>query len=334
MACLATVHSTSVKRARLSQSAHAVKNIGIVLFGGFALPETAAVAEIFQSANALAGTGTALNGQIPYKVCLLSAAGGRIDSSSSVFVWTESVEACRFAEGFWMLFIGGGDGARTAVRDGRLTAWLRRECPRSDLVVPMGDGRLLLEATGSGRAGSNQRWDESASESARYGLSHADVASPLHSALAAVQEDFGTEIARQIADHLVRPPQHTRLTATIRENVPVYVSEKIQASARWFEANCDRPIAIDEAAQVATMSERNFLRRFKIEMGVTPSEYLLYVRLDMCCRLLAETGLPVDKIARRCGLGGGGWLAKLFRKHLATTPTEYRASKRPTSTSS
>lgn len=112
------------------------------------------------------------------------------------------------------------------------------------------------------------------------------------------------------------------------------MSEKIQASARWFEANCDRPIAIDEAAQVAPMSERNFLRRFKIEMGVTPSEYLLYVRLDMCCRLLAETGLPVDKIARRCGLGGGGWLAKLFRKHLATTPTEYRASKRPVSTSS
>lgn len=158
MACLATVHSTSVKRARFSQSARAVKNIGIVLFGGFALPETAAVAEIFQSANALAGTGTTLNGQIPYKVCLLSAAGGRIGSSSSVFVWTESVEAYPFAEGFWMLFIGGGDGARTAVRDGRLTAWLRRECPRSDLVVPMGEGRLLLEATGSGRAGSNQRW--------------------------------------------------------------------------------------------------------------------------------------------------------------------------------
>jgi transcriptional regulator GlxA family with amidase domain len=65
-----------------------------------------------------------------------------------------------------------------------------------------------------------------------------------------------------------------------------------------------------------------------MEMGVTPSDYLLYVRIDMCCRLLVETDLPVDKVARRCGLGSGGWLAKLFRKHLSTTPTEYRANMR------
>jgi len=78
------------------------------------------------------------------------------------------------------------------------------------------------------------------------------------------------------------------------------------------------------------MSERNFLRRFKMEMGVTPSDYLLFVRLDMSCRLLGETNLPVDKIARRCGIGSGGRLSKLFRKHLGTTPTEYRASKRLT----
>jgi transcriptional regulator GlxA family with amidase domain len=95
-----------------------------------------------------------------------------------------------------------------------------------------------------------------------------------------------------------------------------------------LEANGDRPIVIDEAAQVAAMSERNFLRRFKIEMGVTPSDYLLYVRLNMSCRLLIETSLPVDKIARRSGIGSGGRLSKLFRKYLGKTPTEYRSSKR------
>jgi transcriptional regulator GlxA family with amidase domain len=102
------------------------------------------------------------------------------------------------------------------------------------------------------------------------------------------------------------------------------VSEKIKASAKWLETNGQRHISIDEAAQIAGMSERNFLRRFKIEMGVTPSDYLLYVRLDMSCRLLVETDLPVDKVARHCGIGCGGRLAKLFRKHLTTTPTEYR----------
>ena len=338
MECFEAVHSNGVERLGVLQGVRPTRNIGIVLFSGFALPEAATVLEIFQSANALTGTETALSSQTSYKVCLLSAAGGRVDSSSSVFVWTEGVEERRHAEGFHALFIGGGGGVRNAVRDERLTTWLRRECPRSEMVVPIGEGRLLLEAAGLGRAGSTLRWGGRASETHPY--SPADVgvstafAGPLQSALALVQEDFGPEIARQIADHVMPRPERARFTATIRENAPTYVSEKIQASARWLEANGDRQISIDEAAQVAAMSERNFLRRFKIEMGVTPSEYLSYVRLDMCCRLLVETDLPVDKIARRCGLGGGGWLAKLFRKHLSTTPTEYRASKRPIGTSS
>ncbi|MCO4883534.1 helix-turn-helix domain-containing protein, partial [Paraburkholderia caribensis] len=96
------------------------------------------------------------------------------------------------------------------------------------------------------------------------------------------------------------------------------VSDKIMASARWLQANVDRPISIDHAAQIAAMSERNFLRRFKNEMGTTPSDYLLQARLGMSCRMLVQTRLPIDKIARRCGIGSGGHLAKLFRKHLST----------------
>jgi transcriptional regulator GlxA family with amidase domain len=250
-----------------------------------------------------------------------------------VFVWTERVEERRHLEGFHALFVSGGGEVRNAVRDERLTAWLCRECQRSELVVPLGEGRLLLDAAGFGCAGGAQRWGRRASETSyQYGPLDMGVSmaipSPLQNALALVEEDCGPEIARQIADQVLPRPQQARFTATIRENAPTYVSEKIQASARWLVANGDRPIAIDAAAQVAAMSERNFLRRFKMEMGVTPSEYLSYVRLDMCCRLLVETDLPVDKIARRCGLGGGGWLSKLFRKHLATTPTEYRASRR------
>ncbi|MFL9911340.1 GlxA family transcriptional regulator [Paraburkholderia sp. RL17-337-BIB-A] len=308
------------------------------MFSGFALPEAAAVLEIFQSANALSGADTSLSGQTRYKVCLLSAVGGRVDSSSSVFVWTERVDEQCHLDGFHALFISGGVGVRNAVRDERLTNWLRRECPGSELLVPIGEGRLLLEAAGFGRTGTTQRLGGHTSEIYRYCPPDSGVPmvspSPLQSALALVEEDMGPEIARQIADYVLPRPQRARFTATIRENAPTYVSEKIQASARWLEANGDRPITIDEAGQVAAMSERNFLRRFKIEMGVTPSEYLSYVRLDMCCRLLVETDLPVDKIARRCGLGGGGWLSKLFRKHLSTTPTEYRASKRLSNTSS
>jgi transcriptional regulator GlxA family with amidase domain len=251
-----------------------------------------------------------------------------------VFVWTESLESRRYAEGFHTLFVAGGAGSRHALRDERLVGWLRREGPRSESVVPIGEGRLLLEAAGIERTDSGG--DPVQRELARLlgvvegGFAGSSVPDPLRTALELIEQDFGSEFAQEAACRVMPRPQQTCFAAVIRERASGRLSERIQASVRWLEANGDRPISIDDAAQVAAMSERNFLRRFKIEMGVTPSDYLLYVRIDMCCRLLVETDLPVDKIARRCGLGSGGWLAKLFRKHLSTTPTDYRTTERRT----
>nr|WP_233518896.1 helix-turn-helix domain-containing protein [Paraburkholderia xenovorans] len=307
-----------------------MKRIGIVLFGGFALPETAAVVEVFQSVKLL--TEGERRDAVRYDVSLLSVTGGRIVSSSSVFVWTEGIDVRRDQERFHALFIAGGAGVNDALRDERLIAWLRRMHPRADLVFPIGEGQLLLDGAGFRLAPTIRRHAVYIDEIMRLGVGNGDgssaaVASPLQTAIALVEEDFGSEIARQVADW-VAPSADTRFTAIVRKNASVGVSENVKASAKWLEANAHRPISIDDAAQIACMSERNFLRRFKIEMGVTPSDYLLYVRLDMSCRLLVETTLPVDKVARHCGIGCGGRLAKLFRKHLATTPTEYRVSKR------
>ncbi len=332
MECGTRSQRNNVAELRVLPHLDAARRIGLLLFSGFALPEAATVLEMFQSANALSQSEPAMSGKLRYDVTLLSIAGGRIDSSSSVFVWTESVENRRFSDGFHTLFVAGGAGARHALRDERLIRWLQREGSRSEAVVPIGDGRLLLDAAGVER--STHGWDaflRGAGEPHRSaeGAFAAVATAPVRKALALIEQDFGGDFAREAVGR-VMTQQQTSFTATIRENVSGFVSERIQASAKWLEANGDRPITIDDAAQIAAMSERNFLRRFKIEMGVTPSDYLLYVRIDMCCRLLVDTDLPVDKVARRCGLGSGGWLAKLFRKHLSTTPTEYRTNMRRT----
>ncbi|CAE6824736.1 HTH-type transcriptional activator RhaS [Paraburkholderia domus] len=307
-----------------------MKHIGIALFNGFALPEAASIVEAFHSANTLADS--VPHSVTRYDVRLLSTTGGRIASSSLVFVWTDSVEALRHADNFDALFIAGGEGVHNATGDERLLTWLRRAYCRSELVLPIAEGRFLLEAAGFAHPSNSGRDDGSMPYgSRRPGLepqASLDVSNPLQTALSVIQDDLGAEIARKTAE-CVAPPATTHFTSTLRRTASPSVSERIRDSAHWLEANSGRPVAIDEAAQLSAMSERNFLRRFKAEMGVTPSDYLAYVRLDRSCRLLIETTLPVDKIARRCGVGSGGQLAKLFRKHLAVTPTEYRASKRP-----
>ncbi|RDK00815.1 AraC family transcriptional regulator [Paraburkholderia lacunae] len=331
MECFADVHGDNAAGSKILLNPRPAGHIGIVLFGGFALPEAATIVEVFQSANALAET--VQPGGTRYNVDLLSVPGGKIASSSSVFVWTERIEAFRQTDSFRALFVVGGTQMQDALRDERLTTWLRDAYRRGELVFPTGEGRPVLEAAGFGQTISGQHYGERETtwNSPRVDALAAPV-SPLQTALKVVQADLGAAIAGQIADW-VAPPAETQFTAILRKSTSGCVSEPIQTAARWLAANGNRPIVIDDAAQAAVMSERNFLRRFKIEMGVTPSDFLLYVRLNMSCRLLIETNLPVDKIARRCGIGSGGRLSKLFRKHLGTTPTEYRSSKRHSSVS-
>lgn len=306
----------------------AVKHIGVVLFDGFELPDAVSVVEAFQFANALVERDRRL--AVPYKVRLLSTIGGCIASSSSVHVWTDSVDTSRHVKNFHALFIAGGGVVEHTVRDDRVLAWMRRTCERAGFVYPIGEARVLLEAAGftCSQAGGHIGPPGSHLTSPPLGLlTTQNEPAALRAALSIIQEDCSAEIVRQITSHVISPAP-THFSDIIRRNAMRYVSERIQASARWLEENGDRPVAIGEAAQVAAMSGRNFLRRFKAEMGVTPYKYLLHSRLDRCCRLLVETRLPADKIARRCGFGSGGRLSKLFRRHFGKTPTDYRASLR------
>jgi transcriptional regulator GlxA family with amidase domain len=105
-------------------------------------------------------------------------------------------------------------------------------------------------------------------------------------------------------------------------------AQKMRATVIWLRENCGRRIAVSEVARQAAMSERTFLRQFKKHLGVAPSEYLLMVRLERCAALLAETDLPIDKIARRCGLTDGAQLGRLFRNRYMVSPGSYRQANR------
>ncbi|KMZ13754.1 Transcriptional regulator containing an amidase domain and an AraC-type DNA-binding HTH domain [Candidatus Burkholderia humilis] len=153
-----------------------------------------------------------------------------------------------------------------------------------------------------------------------------DPKEPIAAALSIIKCDHGAAVARKVSERTV--PGAWQKLATVLDDTDGGVRQKIDAAARWIRENYVKPISITNAARVAAMSERNFLRRFKAQIGLTPSEYLLRARLDASCMLLAGTDLPVDKIARRCGAGSGDGLAKIFRKRLSISPTEYRMAGR------
>jgi transcriptional regulator GlxA family with amidase domain len=313
-------------RTGAENASSATRRIAIVLFDGFSLLGAGLVAEVFHVANELASS--LAQRTHAYDISFLSADGGNVRCASSVRVWTDGLDA-RHYTGFDALFIAGGKGARAAASDERLIGWLRRVQTKTINIRSIGEGSLLLEAAGMRCVDKAYHFGSYLRQASRddESLDADERLEPMKGALSMVKRDLGLDVARGIAERLM-PGSSARFVPLLGDGGAASAGEKIRMAARWLQENCERPISIADAAQVAAMSERNFLRRFKLELGMTPSDYLLQARLAITCSLLIDSELPVDKIARRSGMGNGDRLAKIFRKRMMISPTEFRMQSR------
>ncbi len=83
-------------------------------------------------------------------------------------------------------------------------------------------------------------------------------------------------------------------------------------------------VSIQRLADVLGISRTTLMCRFKKEMGVSPSEYLMQLRLEAARELLSMGFLSVDEVAASCGLRDKSYLSRLFKKRYGITPGAYR----------
>lgn len=67
---------------------------------------------------------------------------------------------------------------------------------------------------------------------------------------------------------------------------------------------------------------------FKQEQGISFTEYLKNIRINKAKTLLTTTDLKLHAIAKRVGIHNYKYFAKLFKKQVGVTPTEYRTQKK------
>jgi AraC-like DNA-binding protein len=92
----------------------------------------------------------------------------------------------------------------------------------------------------------------------------------------------------------------------------------------YMELNFTDKIYLDQLAEMAYMSTRNFQRIFKKAVGSSPSSYLIQIRLQKARKLLRETDFPVSVIAVDAGFGDGNYFIKCFKKENGITPVKFR----------
>ncbi len=92
----------------------------------------------------------------------------------------------------------------------------------------------------------------------------------------------------------------------------------------YLENNSSDKIYLDQLAEIAFMSTRNFQRIFRKAVGSSPSNYLMQIRLQKARKLLRNSDNPIAEIAVDTGFGDSNYFIKCFKKEIGITPVKFR----------
>ena len=119
------------------------------------------------------------------------------------------------------------------------------------------------------------------------------------------------------------------LSRSHTQDLPVGGTWQAAAAAAKMERDYPNPISMQDLAQSVYLSERHFRRQFEKAYGLSPSEYLLNLRLNAACRLLLCEDLTVTHTAMACGFSDGNYFSRMFHRKYGMSPTAYRRLHNP-----
>jgi transcriptional regulator GlxA family with amidase domain len=235
-----------------------------------------------------------------------------------------------------------GLGTRS-VRDKQLSAWLAKMATRVRRLGAVCVGAFLLAEAGllNGRR-ATAHWKFGRELAARYPgvrvehdplwvkdgniYTSAGVSAGIDLALAWVEEDCGAGLAHEAARELVlflrRPGGQPQLSVSLASQASTMTS--IRELQIWIAEHLKAKLSVEELADRMAMSVRHFERVFTREVGTTPSQYVLQMRVEAARRQLERTDGALKSVASAAGFGGVDVMRRAFVRLLGITPRRYR----------
>ncbi|WP_210271545.1 GlxA family transcriptional regulator [Rhizobium sp. RM] len=130
----------------------------------------------------------------------------------------------------------------------------------------------------------------------------AGLTAGLDLAVALIEKDLGRDMAGAIARRLVM--HHRRAGGQSQHSELLQLapsSDRIQKTLIHAKTHLANSLTVEELAEVAALSPRQFSRAFHAETGQTPAKAVEQIRLEAARLMIEETRLPMEKIAQECG---------------------------------
>lgn len=103
-----------------------------------------------------------------------------------------------------------------------------------------------------------------------------------------------------------------------------HTDEETLAAQQWIQGHVHESFRMADIANHVHLSERTFLRRFKMATGIAPIEYVKQLKIDLAKHLLETSTLSIKMIVKKIGYQDESTFTALFKKYTGQSPTIYR----------
>lgn len=157
----------------------------------------------------------------------------------------------------------------------------------------------------------------------------AGMSSAIDLTLALIEDDHGVEMSREIARKLVvyhrRPGGQSQFSALL-EMEPR--SDRVRRALIYAKENLRNPLTVEELAEAASLSPRQFGRVFREETGRSPAKAVERLRVEAARAMLEEGRHHLDTVARDTGFSDRDRMRRAFLRFFGQPPQSLRRSLR------
>ncbi|WP_168788388.1 GlxA family transcriptional regulator [Paraburkholderia aromaticivorans] len=307
--------------------------VAFVMFDGFYSMALAAQ-PVFEFTNVELG-------ESYYQTLNVSDGGGPVRASSGLTVLTEPIGDRIFDT---VVFVGGNPAA-TEPPAGVL-AYVRRSAATARRTASICTGAFVLAEAGllDGRRATTH-WHYAHDLRTRYPSvtvdddrifivdgpvwTSAGMTAGIDLALALVEKDLGAKVARAVARNLV--VYHWRSGGQSQHSALLELepkSDRIQSALTYAKQKLAEPLSVEQLADVARLSPRQFSRAFRAETGQSPAKAVERLRLEAARLMLEESRHTIDHIAGVTGFSDPRRMREAFVRIFGQPPQAFRRNAR------
>ena len=263
---------------------------------------------------------------------MFSESGGTVTSSQGFAVSTSSVHD----KSFDTLVVLGDNTC--APPSNALVAYLRKAPERVRRVTAICTGAFVLAAAGllDGRRATTHWYFATSLEKTHPAVAveadrifvvdgqiwtSAGMSAGVDLALALVEKDLGSAVAKDIARKLVvyhrRGGGQSQFSALLEFDAK---SDRVQTALDFAKRNLKADLSIRALAEAAHLSPRQFSRVFREETGQSPAKAVERLRVEAARLMIETTRHPIEVVARETGFGDRERMRQSFLRAFGQPP--------------